>query len=164
MPPFTDVLPVSRSIRDARFWTFVAPGRTDFRIGKKQLRKSGSRSLWRRAESGTSVTAVSRGRLTGDDVVRVFKQVTVERDKPTDNVVIKSCNGRLCDECLNQHSCSGQPDPVGVRRAGSRACPATGPVWRTPRLDPSWGGLSSATVVRECGRSQRPNTLRPPSG
>ena len=77
-------------------------------------------------------------RLTGDDVVRVLEQVTVQRGtpksirvdngpefisrsldlwayfngvtldfsrpgKPTDNAVIESFNGRLRDECLNQH-------------------------------------------------------------
>jgi len=77
-------------------------------------------------------------RLTGDDVVRVLEQVTVQRGKPksirvdkgpefisrsldmwahfnsvkldfsrpgkpTDNAFIESFNGRLRDECLNQH-------------------------------------------------------------
>jgi putative transposase len=77
-------------------------------------------------------------RLTGDDVVRVLKQVTAQRGKPqsirvdngpefisksldlrayfngvkldfsrpgkpTDNAVLESFNGRLRDECLNQH-------------------------------------------------------------
>ena len=77
-------------------------------------------------------------RLTGDDVVRVLEQVTVQRGtpksirvdngpefisrsldlwayfngvtldfsrpgKPTDNAVIESFNGRLRDECLNEH-------------------------------------------------------------
>jgi putative transposase len=77
-------------------------------------------------------------RLTGDDVVRVLEQVTIQRGKPksirvdngpevcsrsldlwayfngvkldfsrpgkpTDNAVIESFNGRLRDECLNQH-------------------------------------------------------------
>jgi transposase InsO family protein len=67
--------------------------------------------------------------------------------KPTDNAVIESFNGRLRDECLNQHWflsldearavthgvegglqprpsawCSGQPDAIGVRAAGSWAC------------------------------------------
>jgi putative transposase len=54
--------------------------------------------------------------------------------KPTDNAFIESFNGRLRDECLNQHWflsldearavteawrddwCSGQPDAGGVRR------------------------------------------------
>jgi len=84
--------------------------------------------------------------------------------KPADKAVIESFNGRLRDECLNQHWflsldearavphgvegglqsrpsawCSGQPNTVVVRAAGSWACPATGPAWLTTRLVPSWG-------------------------
>ena len=84
--------------------------------------------------------------------------------KPTDNAFIESFNGRLRDECLNQQWflsldearavteawrddyfsraspwCSGQPDAVRIRAAGSWACPATGPAWLTTRMLPRWG-------------------------
>ena len=52
-------------------------------------------------------------RLTGDDVVRVLEGVASQSSgvkldfsrpgNPTDNAFIESFNGRLRDECLNQH-------------------------------------------------------------
>jgi len=92
--------------------------------------------------------------------------------KSTDNAFIESFNGRLRDECLNQHWflsldearavtealegrlqsrssawCSGQPDAVRIRAAGSWACPATRPAWLTTRLVPSWGQRHHSKIL-----------------
>ena len=46
-------------------------------------------------------------RLTGEDVVEVLNHVVAQRGKPqtikTDNAMVESFNGRLRQECLNEH-------------------------------------------------------------
>ena len=96
--------------------------------------------------------------------------------KPTDNAFIESFNGRLRDECLNQHWflsldearavteawrddyflrssawCSWKPDAVRIRAAGNWACPATGPALLTTRLVPSWGQRQPPDSLSESG-------------
>lgn len=41
--------------------------------------------------------------LKGEDVVRVLNKIVSTRGKPTDNAMVESFNGRLRQECLNEH-------------------------------------------------------------